>query len=135
MERKLSTNTLNPSTPIKPSTHTKFRYVVHGIPKNKLYTIEEARWCDDTKQFVSEKIHTIQSLTLKQWIGYIPSTVGDIKTVMWMGFPALMWEPNSLLSPLGEWENKKDLFSPYSLERFRFFPQGSCQEQAMQIEK
>lgn len=129
MENKSSTSNL------KSSTHTKFRYVIHGIPKNKLYTIEEARWCDETKQFVSEKIYTVQSLTLKQWIGYIPSTVGDIKTVMWMGFPAMMWKSNSLLSPLGEWEKKRDLFLPYSLERFRFFPQGSCQEQAQQIKK
>jgi hypothetical protein len=112
---------------------TKFRYIVHGIPKNKLYTIEEAKWCDETNQFVSEKTHTIQSFSLKQWMGYIPSTVGDIKTIMWMGFPSLMWDSNSSLSPLGEWESKKDLFAPYSLERFRFFPHGSCQEQASQI--
>lgn len=119
--------------PPKQDLRIKFRYIIHGVPRNKRYTIEEARWCDLTHQFISEKTHTIYAPTLKQWLGYIPSTLGDITTIMWMGFPSSSWDAESQSSPLEEWDKNKDLFIPHSLEKFRFFPQGSCQEQASQI--
>jgi hypothetical protein len=119
--------------PFKQDHRTKFRYIIHGVPRNKRYTIEEARWCDSTNQFISEKTHTLYAITLKQWLGYIPSTLGDITTIMWMGFPSTSWDSESQLSPLDEWGKNKDLFIPHNLEKFRFFPQGSCHEQASQI--
>jgi len=112
----------------------KFRYIIHGIPKNKKYTIEEARWCDQHKQFIGEQIHTVTFVTLKQWLGYIPSVLGDIKTIMWMGFPSSVYKETNDESPLHLWENNHDTFLPHSLEKMRFFPEGTCHEQASQIQ-
>lgn len=113
--------------------NTKFRYIIHGVPLNKKYTIEEAKWCDHAKQFVSEQIHTIHALTLKQWLGYIPSTVGDMTTTMWMKFPTTVWSDQSESSPLECWDRNRDIFAPHSLFSIRFFPQGSCVEQASKM--
>ena len=121
---------------------TKFRYIIHGVPKNKKYTVEEAQWCDVRQQFIYEQIHTVTPQTVKQWIGYIPSSIGDLQTTMWMVFPLNVFDPSKsssssptqpLTSPLKAWEDNHSAYVPNNLERFRFFPQGTCQEQASQI--
>jgi hypothetical protein len=116
---------------------TKFRYIIHGVPKNKKYTIEEAQWCDESQQFIYEQVHTVSAAVVKQWLGYIPSTIGDIKTIMWMVFPDKVFNPatKNPSSPLSLLEKNRDVFMLYNLERFRFFPQGTCQEQAAQISR
>jgi hypothetical protein len=112
-------------------TGTKFRYIIHGIPKNKKYTIEEAKWSDHTQRFITEQIHTISPQTLKHWLGYIPNTIGAIQTIMWIYFPNI--HITDTRSPIEMWEQDKDVFIPYSFDKLRHFPEGSCEEQAAQI--
>lgn len=114
-------------------TGTKFRYIIHGIPKNKKYTIEEARWCDHQNHFSVEYIHTISSSTLKLWAGYIPASIGDIKITMWIYLPHTIYNPKEDKSPLKMWESNPDVFIPYSFEKLRYFPNGTCHEQARAI--
>ena len=125
----------HPSThpPDPPVAGLKFRYIIHGVARNKHYTIEEAQWCDQTLQFISEQIHTVTFPLLKRWLGYIPSMVGDLRTTMWMCFPSHLQPAQKSYSPLRLWMTHPDLFVPVSLEKFRHFPQGSCQEQASQV--
>ena len=113
------------------SSGTKFRYIIHGIPKNKKYTIEEAKWSDQTKCFITEQIHVISPQTLKHWLGYIPNTIGTVQTIMWVYFPNIPITENR--SPIEMWEQDKDVFIPYSFEKLRYFPEGNCEEQASQI--
>jgi len=120
-------------THLETQPRTKCRYIIHGVPLNKKYTIEEARWCDTVQQFISEQTHTLPALTLKQWLGYIPSTVGDMTTTMWMGFPPVAWPSANKASPLDSWNRNHDIFAPCSLLSMRFFPQGSCVEQASKM--
>lgn len=102
----------------------KYRYIVHGVPKNKRYTVEEAKWCDKTNRFVSEITHTLSPIYLKQWLGYVPSVIGDMKTVMWMCVMC------NCESPLIDWIENHSVFGAQNLEKMRFFPQGTCEEQA-----
>lgn len=120
-------------SPEPAEARTKFRYIIHGVPLNKKYTIEEARWCDTSQQFISEQTHTLPALTLKQWLGYIPSAVGDMTTIMWMRFPQVAWSHENKSSPLESWDQNHGVFAPYSLFSMRFFPQGSCVEQASKM--
>jgi len=113
---------------------TKFRYIIHGIPKYKLYTLEEARWSDDRQQFISELTHTLQSSQVKKWLGYIPAAVGDIKTTMWLHFPHNVFRPDSTQSPMLMWLADNKVFIPNSIEKMRHFPKGdSCVEQVANI--
>lgn len=119
------------SPPSVPSL--KFRYIIYGVARNKHYTIEEAQWCDRTSQFVSEQVHTVNFALLKRWLGYIPSMVGDLRTTMWMCFPSHLQPTQKGYSPLLLWQAHPDWLVPLSLEKFRHFPHGSCQEQASQV--
>ena len=109
----------------------KYRYIIHGVPKNKQYTVEEARWCDRTQQFESEQVHTVGFNSMRQWLGYAPATLGDMRTTMWLYLPALIQTGNK--SPLLLWNDNREIFAPFGIEKLRFFPQGTCQEQASQV--
>jgi len=103
----------------KAEVSIKFRYIVHGKPCNRQYTIEEAQWCDISNRFISEQTHTVRSNDLKNWIGYTPSVVGDMKTVMWIHFPPVLHKYIQNKSPLHFWKLTQDAFAPYSLEQLR----------------
>ena len=97
----------------------KFRYIVHGRPCNRQYTIEEAQWCDVSNRFISEQTHTVRFDVIKNWIGYIPSALGVTKTVMWLHFPPILHKYVQNKSPLHFWKYTENAFAPYSLEQLR----------------
>lgn len=113
--------------------YIKFRYIIHGVPRNKQYTIEEARWCDQRLQFSFERIHTVPFTVVRQWLGYIPSAVGDLRTTLWMCFPVTLRSVAQGHSPLDLWlQEGSRAFR--SLEPYRRFPLGTCQEQASSVQ-
>jgi hypothetical protein len=128
-----TTDTINNTNCYLPQKGTKFRYIINGIPTNKKYIVEEARWSDEKQQFISEVIHSISGITLKQWLGYVPVKTGEIKIVMWLYLPCHIYSNQELKSPLYLWGKNKKVFVPFSLEALRHFPNGDCQEQASQI--
>ena len=123
----------NPHSPSHESKGTKFRYLIHGIPKNKKYTVEEAKGCHETQTFVAERTHTLSAMNLKHWLGYTPGHVGTIQTIMWLYLPWVVYSTTETRFPLEMWAQDKDIFIPFSLEKLRYFPHGNCQEQAAQI--
>ena len=116
-----------------PCFGTKFRYIISGIPKNKKYTIEEARWSDQKRQFVSECIHVVTPATVKHWLGFIPASLGYMKITMWIYLPLSIFDIEQTDSPLKLWEENRNVFIPYSFDRLRHFPTGDCLEQASKI--
>lgn len=97
----------------------KYRYIIYGKPCNRHYTIEEAKWCDETQRFIFEKTHSIKFHILKQWIGYLPVILGNSRTVMWMHIPNLLqtYIPND--SPLTFWQNHSVMLAQLKLENLR----------------
>jgi hypothetical protein len=105
------------------SSGSKFRYIIHGIPKQGKYTIEEAEWCDRTNQFITEQTYVLSSNLLRQWLGYSPFSIGEIKVTMWIFLPHVVYSGSK--SPLKLWLKNRYIFAPYCLDRLRFFPQSS----------
>lgn len=111
--------------------HT-FRYIIHGIPKDRKYTVEEAKWSHQLESFTSENTYTVSSNTVKKWLGYVPSHVGELKTIMWISFPHTVYGINETRSPLKMWEQNHYVFAPYSFERLRYFPDVSTKSVQLQ---
>ena len=97
----------------------KFRYIVHGKPRNRRYTIEEARWCDISKRFISEQTHIMRFDVIRNWFGQSPATLGNLKTIMWIHFPPILHKYIQNQSPLCFWKFTQDAFAPYSLDQLR----------------
>jgi hypothetical protein len=95
---------------------SKFRYIIYGRPKGGRYTIEEAEWSDQEQKFIYEQIHLLSGFLLKQWLGYIPNTTGEIQTIIWMTFPHTTYHTKS---PIQLWMKNRHIFFPYSLNRLR----------------
>ena len=110
------------STPSSTVRGSKFRYIIHGVPKNKKYTIEEAKWSEDKQQFSAEMIHVVSLNTLKNLVGYLPSSIGEVKTVMWIFLPETVYSLNNSNSPLTMWRENHEIFAPYSFDKLRVFP-------------
>jgi hypothetical protein len=92
-----------------------FRYIVHGIPKQKKYTMEEAKWSEESQTFTNEHIYTINWMEVKLWLGYLPSHIGLVQNVVWYSFPDIC----SVSSPFQLWLTNKHVFFPHSLEKLR----------------
>ena len=115
------TNTLNPYQRNNSKQGRKFRFIIHGVPKNKKYTVEEAMWCDTTQKFITEKLHTVSYITLRHLLGYIPRTIGGaLQTEMWMYLPDIIYDEEAK-SPIEMWESNKNVFAPFSFETLRNF--------------
>jgi hypothetical protein len=99
----------------------KYRYIIHGVPKNKKYTIEEAFWNEKIERFEKEMIHVGTVHEIKKWLGYMPLILGTIKTTIWFYFPQHVLEKSKYQSPFLLWQNNKDAFIPYSLEKLRHY--------------
>jgi len=103
---------------------TRFRYVIHGVPKNRHYSVEEARWSWKRRGFVNEHHHSVSSNTIKTWLGYIPSTLGESKIAIWLFLPYTVY-PDKMKSPLKMWDANHDVFAPFSFEKLRYHPRTS----------
>lgn len=101
---------------------TKFRYMIHGQTKDKKYTIEEARWCDINKRFIFEHVHVLTCSTVKKWFGCVPSTIGQLKRIIWLIFPESIYNIKNNISPIKMWEQNKDVFCPFSFKKLEYDP-------------
>lgn len=104
----------------------RFRYIIHGIPKNRYYTVEEARWSWKRKSFVSEHIHSMTPNSVKIWVGYSPKDLGLSEITMWLFLPYYIF-PDKIQSPVKIWETNKDAFAPFSFEKLRYNPESCSQ--------
>lgn len=95
------------------SQTTRYRYIIHGQPSNRMYMVEEARWEDQTSQFNEEQVNMITPTVVKKLIGYMPTTVGEQEIVMWLYIPNPLQQ-----SPLKKLLEAQD----YDLEKWRYFP-------------
>jgi hypothetical protein len=68
---------LNEDPKRNPHNHilgTRYRYIVHGVPKDRHYTVEEARWSWSKQRFVDENTFLVTSNTIKTWLGHLPTS-------------------------------------------------------------
>lgn len=114
----------SPSQPPSSNYHNhtpgiRFRYTIFGVPHDRLYSVEEARWSWKKRGFVSETHHFLSASSVKQWFGYVPSTLGEFKSVVWVFLPYTIYKDKTK-SPLKMWEENHDVFVPFSFDKLRY---------------